>query len=161
MGTSVAGMRDQAVQRLRLDSLNWRLMLVRTLSSGASVVATVLLLPGVRFTGWSWGFFVLVGVVFGLLNAFLKPLIQFFALRYLVASYGLVVLLINAFLLWLLARILDDRIAFGGLLQVLVGGLVVGLLGLFFDTLLGTTPPTLDDPASGFEAAEHEPEAAA
>jgi hypothetical protein len=40
---------------LRSDILNWRLALVRIVSSGLAVIITVVLLPGLSFTGWQWG----------------------------------------------------------------------------------------------------------
>jgi putative membrane protein len=138
------GIAAWAGRRLRHDLLNWRLFLVRVLTSGLAVVVTVVLLPGLRFDQWGWGEFVLIGLVFGLLNAVLKPLIQFFALRYLIASYGLVVVLINALLLALLSWILGGEIQGRGVLAYLIGGLLVGVIGLLLDTIAGATPPILD-----------------
>lgn len=140
------GLRSWSGQRLRRDLSNWRLFLVRLVTSGLAVTLTVVLLPGLRFTSWHWGEFLLVGLVFGLLNAIVKPILQFFSLRYLVATYGLVVLVINAALLLLLAWILGGALQAKGLLSVLVGGLVVGFLGLVLDTLAGVTPPIVDRP---------------
>jgi putative membrane protein len=140
------GLRSWAAYRLRHDLSNWRLFLVRAVTGGLAVVVTVVLVPGLRFTSWRFGEFVLVSVVFGLLNAIVKPVLQFFALRYLVATYGLVVVVINALLLLLLASVLGDALAVQGLLAVLLGGLVVGVLGLAFDTLAGATPPIVDRP---------------
>jgi putative membrane protein len=137
-------MGDVARGRLRRDLGNWRLWLVRIITNALAVIVTVLVLPGLRFERYYLGFFVLTGLLFGLMNAFIKPLIQFFALRYLVASYGFVVIAINAFLLYLLSLILNETISARGLVSLLVGGLVVGTLGLVFDTLAGATPPILD-----------------
>ena len=147
---------DRASHRLRRDIANWRLFAVRLITSALAVVLTVGLLPGLRFTAWHWGEFLLIGLVFGLLNALLKPLIQFFALRYLVASYGLVVVLINAIMLSLLSFILGGEIKARGLLALFFGGLLVGIIGLALDTLAGTTPPFLDR-APGEAAAGWDP----
>jgi putative membrane protein len=142
--TPVESLRSRSLARLRQDLTNWRLLLVRAVSAGLSVVLTVVLLPGLSFTTWSWGQFTLIGVVFGLLNATIKPVLQFFTLRYLVASYGFVIILVNAFLLLLLAWILDSRLEVATPLSLLTGGALVGLLGLLFDTLFGTNRPMLD-----------------
>jgi len=123
---------------------NWRLFLVHVLSSGLAVTITVLVLPGFWFEGWAWGELLLVAVVAGVLNATVKPLLQFFALRYLIASYGTAVVLVNAAVLFLLAVILHGDIAVRGVFALLVGGLVVGILGMVFDALLGTGAPILD-----------------
>ena len=144
---STTGMGAALRHRLRRDLANWRLFLVRWLTSGLAIVITVALLPGLRFTSWTWGEFLLIGLVFGLLNAIVKPVIQFFTLRYLVASYGVVVILINAFLLLLLSWVLGGEIAARGPVPLLLGGAVIGALGLFLDTIAGTTPPIFDKPS--------------
>jgi len=123
---------------------NWRLFLVHVLSSGLAVTITVLVLPGFWFERWAWGELLLVAVVAGVLNATVKPLLQFFALRYLIASYGTAVVLVNAAVLFLLAVILHGDIAVRGAFALLVGGLVVGILGMIFDAVLGTGAPILD-----------------
>ena len=130
--------------RLTRDLGNWRLGLVRIFTNAVAVVVTVLVLPGLRFERWYLGFFLLTGLVFGLLNALIKPLIQFFALRYLVASYGLVVVLINTLMLASLAWILGGSITWRGGVSLLAGGLIVGSLGLLLETIFGATPPILD-----------------
>jgi putative membrane protein len=135
---------DVARARLVSDWANWRLWLTRIVTNGLAVVVTVLVLPGLRVDRWYLGIFVLTGLVFGLLNAVVKPIIQFFALRYLVVSYGFVVVLINAFLLAMLSWILGNELAWRGVLPLLVGGLLVGALGLVFETIAGATPPILD-----------------
>ena len=67
------GIRAWALRRLRADLGNWRLLLVRTLTSAVAVVLTVSLLPGLSFHDWRHGDFLLVGVVFGLLVALVLP----------------------------------------------------------------------------------------
>ncbi|MFN8156214.1 MAG: phage holin family protein [Candidatus Nanopelagicales bacterium] len=149
--------REMALYRLRADATNWRLGLVRLLVSGLAVIITFLVVPGLSFRGWHWGEFFLVAVVYGLLNALVKPLLQFFTLRYLVASYGLVVIAINAVVLWLLSLVLSDRVQYSGVFALLLGGAIIGIIGIFLETLLGTTRPILDDPAPGFSDAEPRP----
>ena len=140
------GIRAWAVRRLRAEAGNWRLLLVRTLTSGVAVVVTVFVVPGLSFHDWRRGDFVLVGLVFGLLTALVKPVLQFLALRYVVVSYGLVLVVANAVLLWLLSVLLGHLLHASDLLAVLLGGLVVGVIGTFLDVIAGATPPILDRP---------------
>lgn len=128
----------------RVHGTNWRLFLVRFLSAGLSVTITVAIVPGLSFTDWRWGQMAIVGLVFGLLNAIVKPLLQFLVLRYIFSSYGIVVVLINVLMLILLAELMPGTFEATGLLPVIVGGLVLGIVGLLLDTLLGANPPVLD-----------------
>ena len=82
---------------------NWRLHLVRFVSAGLSVLVAVVLVPGLSFTGWRWGEGLEIALIFALLNAFVKPLLQFVSLRFLFSSYGIVIVVINTVLLLLLS----------------------------------------------------------
>lgn len=128
----------------RISARNWRLVLVRVVVSGVAVVLTVLLVPGLDFTGWTAGRFWLVAIVYAMLTALVKPLLEFLTLRFLVATYGLVVILVNAALLYLLVTIVRDALTFDRLWQLVVGGLLVGLIGLVLETVVGATQPVLD-----------------
>lgn len=129
-------------------ALNWRLFLVRVLAAGLAVVLTVTLVPGLAFSSWRPGAFGVVALTYAVLVAVVKPVLEFVALRFLVATYGLVVIVINAIVLFLLASILDDLLVYDRLWQLLIGGFIVGLLGLVLETVLGATPPVLDTKAT-------------
>ncbi len=105
-----------AVERRRSrvwgQNLNWRLVLVRLVTSGLAVTVTVVFTPGLSFSGWRPGQFWLVAGVFALISAVVKPALQFFSLRFLVASYGLINIVVNAVLLWLLTVVLSDLITY-------------------------------------------------
>ena len=137
-----------AVERSRArvwrQSLNWRLIVVRLITSGLAVTLTVVITPGLSFTGWGIGQFWLVAGVFALISAFVKPGLQFFSLRFLVASYGLINIVVNGVLLWMLAVVLDRLITYESWWQLLLGGLIVGVLGMLLDALAGTNYPVLD-----------------
>jgi putative membrane protein len=128
----------------KVTALNWRLFLVRVLVSGVAVVITVVVVPGLSFTGWRAGQFIVIALVYALLAAVVKPALEFVALRFLVATYGLVVIVINALLVFMLANLLDEFIVYDRLWQLLLGGLVVGVVGLVLETAVGATEPVLD-----------------
>ena len=130
--------------RVWRQTLNWRLILVRLVTSGLAVTLTVLITPGLTFTGWRLGEFWLVAAVFAVISAVIKPALQFFSLRFLVASYGLINIVVNGVLLWLLTVVLSDLIVYTYIWQLLLGGLIVGVLGMVFDGLAGANHPVLD-----------------
>ena len=102
---------------------------MRAISAGLSVILAVIIVPGLSFVGWQWGQGIEIAVIFALLNAFVKPVLQFLSLRFLFSSYGIVIVLINTVLLWLLSLIMDDRLVATTLLSVLLGGVLIGVFG--------------------------------
>jgi putative membrane protein len=118
------------------------------LAAGLAVVLTVTLVPGLAFSSWRPGAFGVVALTYAVLVSVVKPVLEFMALRFLVATYGLVVIVINAIVLFLLASVLDDLIVYDRLWQLLLGGFIVGLIGLVLETVLGATPPVLDTKAT-------------
>jgi putative membrane protein len=108
------------------------------------VILAVAIVPGLSFSGWRWGQGLAIAVVFAVLNAVVKPALQFLSLRFLFSSYGIVIVLINTLLLALLDWILGERIEASGVLPVLLGGALIGLIGAAIDAMLGADPPPLD-----------------
>jgi len=132
--------------RLALRGLvNWRLALVLTLINSLVIGVMVVAVPGISSDSDRPVFhLVLLAVGYGLLNAFIKPLVQFFALSYLVASYGLVLLGINALMLWLLSVLSFGILRINGLVALLIGTIVARLVTLPLESVFGTKPPILD-----------------
>ena len=122
-----------------------RPLLLRFLVNAVSLALTAIIVPHIFFAGdyriLSW---LLISAVFGLLNAFLKPLLQILMLPLIFVSYGLVVILINTVLLWTLAWIFPERFHVQHILWALVGGLVCGVLEGLIQNLLGLTPPIVE-----------------
>ena len=135
---------EKSRARVWSQNLNWRLILVRLITSGLAVTLTVLVTPGLSFTGWRLGEFWLVAAVFAVISAVVKPALQFFSLRFIVASYGLINIVVNGVLLWLLTVVLSELLTYQYLWQLLLGGLIVGILGMLLDAMAGTSHPVLD-----------------
>lgn len=121
-------------------------MLVQIIANALSLGLTALLLPGIRFQADRVILaLLLAGLIFGLLNAFLRPILQFIMFRFLFITFGLVLIVINFVMLWALARLTPGWFQSDGLLWTLAAAIIVGLLGVFFETLLGLRPPLRDD----------------
>jgi putative membrane protein len=136
-------------RRKRHFSLHFRVrpVLMRWLVCAISLALTSLLVPHVYFMGeypldrvLAW---VVVSAVFGLLIAFVKPLVQLVLLPLIFVSFGLVVVLINTIIIWLLSVIFTHWFVVDHILWALIAGLVSGLLVTVFENLLGITPPII------------------
>ena len=123
---------------------NIKVIIMRILLNGITLALTVLLLPGVRAVNPSILSFLLLGAIFGVLNALIKPILQVFTLSFLFASYGLIVIIINSIVLIILAVLVPDLIVMDRILAVVAAGFIVGLVGGFLETIFGVTPPILD-----------------
>ena len=129
---------------------NVRVALVRVPANALAVALTVAILPRIDVTSNRplLGY-LLIGVVFGVLNAFVKPVLQYVALPLLLESFGLVVVLVDMLIFWLLDLFFPHTLHVQGFWGYLTGGVLLGLLSFLIDTLLGLTPPIVNDrPAS-------------
>jgi putative membrane protein len=125
---------------------NWRMLLMRILINALALVITAGLVPNIYFIDRTVTTWLLLALFLGILNAFVKPIIQFLTLRFIFATYGLVVVLINGILLLLLEFLFPTRFYVEGIfLWPLVGGAVIGIVSAFLESLLGLSPPIVSE----------------
>lgn len=93
--------------------------------NGIGVFLAAYLVPGVSYTG-SWLYLLLVGVVIGLINLLVRPLVTLLSLPALVLTLGLFYLVINGLLFWLASLVLD-HLTVSGFWAAIIGGLVLAL----------------------------------
>jgi putative membrane protein len=106
-----------------------RNMLVRLLVNTLALYAAVWLVPGLTYQGGTVRF-LLVGLLFGIVNSLLRPLLTILTCPLVVATLGLFTLVINALLLlatgWLSAQWgLGFRV--DGFVPAFLGGIIVGI----------------------------------
>ena len=86
--------------------------LIRVLVSAAALAVATAAVPGIELlagSGWSRaGTLLAVAVIFGLINAILKPLIKVIGCAFYVLTFGLAALVVNGLLLWLTSVIAGD-----------------------------------------------------
>jgi putative membrane protein len=124
---------------------NGRMLLVRWLVHALVLLAVALLVPKIYFTDrrvWVW---LMVAVGFGVLNSVIRPLLQALLLQLFFASLGLVLALINGFMLYLVSWIFPNRFAVDSIFWALGGGILVVLLGSFLEGLFGLTRPIVPE----------------
>lgn len=130
---------------IRLRRAPWRVVVARVVVNGLAVALVVAVLPGVAVTvDHPVVGYLVIGAAFGLVNAFLKPVIQFVALPLLLGSLGLVVPAVDIGVFWVL-DLFTPFLHSAGALWIVLAGLLLGLLSYLLDNLLGLTPPILSD----------------
>ena len=81
------------------------------------------------------GTYLWIGLLFGLVNAIVGPVLRMLSLPFVVLTLGLFLLLINAALLGLTAA-LSDRLTIDGFVTAVLGGLILAIAGWVADQVL-------------------------
>jgi putative membrane protein len=82
-----------------------------------------------------FGTYLWIGLLFGVVNAVVGPILRLLSLPFVVLTLGLFLLVVNAALLGLTAAI-SDRLTVDGFGTAIVGGLVLAVAGWVADQLL-------------------------
>lgn len=104
--------------------------LVRLAVTALAIFATVKLLPGLHFEG-TWTQLAGVALVFGVVNALLKPLLSILTCPLILLTLGFFSLVVNALLLMFTAWV-SQKMGFDfrvdGFWWALLGGIVIGII---------------------------------
>ena len=84
--------------------------LLRAALTGFALWVVTRIVPGLSFVGGSTtvqriGIIFVVAVIFGLVNAIIKPIVQVLSIPLYILTLGLIHIVINALMLWITARI--------------------------------------------------------
>jgi putative membrane protein len=82
-----------------------------------------------------YGTYLWIGLIFGVVNAIVGPLLRLLSLPFVVLTLGLFLLVVNAALLALTAG-LTDRLTIDGFGTAILGGLILAVAGWLADQLL-------------------------
>jgi putative membrane protein len=99
--------------------------LLHIVLSGLAILLVAKVVPGIHYQG-DWIYLILTGVVVGLLNITVKPLVTVLSLPFIVLSLGLFFIVINAFVLYVASWLLSG-LTIDGCGSALIGGIVIAL----------------------------------
>jgi len=115
------------------------LFLVRLLINAAALWVAVQLVDGIEHHG-SWWSLLFVAVVFGMLNAGIRPLLKLLSLPIIILTLGLFILVINALMLLMtgwVSGLLNLGFYVRGFWDAFLGGLVVSIVSLLLSIFTG------------------------
>jgi putative membrane protein len=104
--------------------------LVRLLVNAAALWVATRLVPGVTYSG-GWLPFLGVALVFGVVNAFIRPVAKVLTFPLIIVTLGIFALVVNGLMLWLtssLAEALDLGFHVSGFWSAFWGALVVSIV---------------------------------
>jgi putative membrane protein len=92
--------------------------LLRAALTGLALWVVTLFVPGLTFVGGNTtvqrlGIIFVVAVLFGVVNAIVKPIVQILSIPMYILTLGLFHIVINAFMLWITAQITKDTTHWG------------------------------------------------
>lgn len=114
--------------------------LIRTAATAITFAVVAYLLPGIDY-GNEITTLVIVAVIAGLLNAFVKPIIKAFSLPLTMMTFGLFGIVINAVMLLLIAFVTDligvefivggfpPDISLSAITTAVIGGILISIVG--------------------------------
>ena len=107
-------------------------LILRLLLNAAALWVAIRLVSGITYEGGVLGFLG-VALVFGIVNSFVKPILQFFSIPFILLTLGLFLFVVNAFVLWITSGIsgaLGLGFRVNGFGSAFLGALVVSLVNL-------------------------------
>jgi len=117
--------------------------LLRVAVSAAALAVATAVLPGIQLTAGSTISKVLtliaVALIFGLINAFLKPIIKTIGCLFYILTLGLVALVVNALLLWLASVVagwLSLPFHITGFVPAFLGALIISVVTWLLSVLI-------------------------
>jgi len=130
---------------------------IRILVNAIALAITVIFTPGITVQPLIPGIidisptYLLIGALFGLINALIRPVVLLFTARLLVRTMGVFALIINAFLFWILSIVAPQAfiIASPKWLWIVLGSIVIAIVVFLMEAFFG-----LDKPAFHSETEE-------
>ena len=127
--------------------------LVRIAVNAVAVALTVAILPGIQLAPdidnrmITILVYLVLGGLFGLINAFIRPLVLLVTGSLVIWTMGLFTFLINGLLFYLLSYLSPNLmvINYPGLLWVIVAGVIMGITVTIQEALFGLDSPVVDD----------------
>jgi putative membrane protein len=115
-------------------------LLLRLIINAVAIWVAAELLPGIELSG-GIGSILLVALVFGVINAILKPIVVILSLPMIIVTLGLFTLVINALLLMLTGGLLDS-LTVDGFGAALIGSIVISIVSLILSIFLDDATET-------------------
>ncbi|ACZ42006.1 membrane protein of unknown function [Thermobaculum terrenum ATCC BAA-798] len=115
--------------------------ILRWLITSVALLVAVYVVPGIRVAENAFVSIVVMALVLGLINAFVKPVLEFLSCGLIILTLGLFLLVLNALMFWLASfvttNILDVGFYVDGFWPALLGSIVVSLVSFVLSIVVG------------------------
>jgi putative membrane protein len=111
--------------------------ILRWIINAIAIFLAIKFVPGIHLE--SLVSIIWLALIFGLANAFLRPLLKLLTCPLIILTLGLFTLLINAFLFWLTGQIgqaFGIALTFDGFWPIFLGALVISIVSIILSLIL-------------------------
>ncbi len=113
-----------------------REFLTRVLINAIAIAVTAMMIPNIHVLNNDISTLLVIGLLFGLVNSLLKPLLMFLMFPMILFSLGLFIFVINGMMLLIVDSLAGERLIIeGGIWTAIMGGLVMGAVSIVLDWL--------------------------
>jgi len=114
-----------------------REFLIRVLINAVAIAITALLIPNIHIANNDISTLLIIGLIFGLVNSLLKPLLLLLTCPAVLLSLGLFIFVINGFMLMITDSLAGDRLTIdGGIFTAILGGMVMAAVSIVLESVL-------------------------
>jgi putative membrane protein len=113
----------------------FRNFFIRVIINAAALAITASIMPGIR-TPDQLGTLLVVAIIFGIINAIIKPIVVILTLPFTIVTLGLFIFVINGLMLLLTSSLSGGRLVVDGLWTAILGGIVMGIAAMLVEAVL-------------------------
>lgn len=114
-----------------------REFVLRVIINAVGIAIVSQIVPGIRLVNDTLGTLLIIGLVFGVVNAIVKPILVLLTCPAVIITLGLFILIINGLMLRLTASLLPDRLQIDGLWPAILGGIIMSIISIVLESVLG------------------------
>jgi putative membrane protein len=107
---------------------------IKVLINEAALWVAARFVPGIDLTADIWQI-LLIALVFGLINAVLKPILKVLSLPVIILTLGLFAIIVNVILLAITAALMDG-LTIDGFLPALLGSIVISIVSAILNAII-------------------------
>lgn len=112
-------------------------IILRIIVNAIAIAITAAILPGIHVANNDIGTYLVIGIVFGLVNAIVKPIVTLLTCSLVFLTLGLFILVINGLMLLLTAALIPERLTIDGFGWAVIGGIIMSIVGVAMEGALG------------------------
>src|SRR5215470_13284921 len=109
--------------------------LLRVIINAIAIAITASILPGIHVVNQDLGTLLIIGLIFGIVNALIKPILSVLTCPFIILTLGLFIFVINGLMLLLTASLSGGRLTIDGFWWAVAGGIIMGVVGLILETV--------------------------